>query len=455
MKRFIFSLLAAVCCLSAFFSNSTSAADRKPNVLLILCDDTGWGEFGFQGATDIPTPHIDSIAANGVKFTQGYVSCPVCSPSRAGLMTGRYQTRFGHENNAGMKRLGLDVKEKTIANRMKGLGYATAAFGKWHLGELPKYHPLKRGFDEFYGALANTSYYHPALFVDSRKSPDVIEIQDDLFYTTEQFGIRTAEWIEEHGDTPWFVYLTFNAQHNPLQAPQAYLDRFPHIGDEKRRTFAAMMSAMDDAVGKALSKIRELNQEEQTLIIFLSDNGGPSKSTTSSNLPLRGLKAMVWEGGVRIPFCMQWKGHLPAGETFAKPVIQLDLLPTIIAAAGGTVDPEWKLDGVNLLPYLTGKNPGLPHETLFWRYGDQWAIRHGDDKLVVGEGGSGRPELYDLVDDKEETRDLAPQHPEKVKKLQELYDAWNSEQAPPNAEMAPKVQPAKSGKKKLKKARNN
>jgi len=448
MTERLFCVLLTWTALALGSVRPSNATETKPNVLLIVCDDVGWGEFGFQGGTDIPTPHIDSIAANGVRFPQGYVSCPVCSPSRAGLMTGRYQTRFGHESNSGMKKLGLDVREKTIADRLKPLGYATCAVGKWHLGEVSQYHPLKRGFDEFFGALANTTYFHPELFVDSRKSPEVMPVEDDQFYTTEQYGLRAADWIEKHQAEPWFVYLPFNAQHNPLEAPQAYLDRFPQIADKKRQTFAAMMSAMDDSVGRVLGKIRELDQEEKTLVLFLSDNGGPSKSTTSSNLPLRGVKAQTWEGGMRVPFCMQWKGHLPAGKTFDEPVIQLDLLPTIISAAGGRIDPNWKLDGVNLLPYLTGEAAGAPHETLFWRYGDQWAVRHGNHKLVVAEDGNGKPELYNLAEDIAETHDLAAEQRKKVKELERLYDAWNAEQAAPNAPIEPKVKAAKKGKKK-------
>lgn len=450
-KRLLLSLVACAACFVGTVSMS-AAAETKPNVLLIVCDDVGWGEFGFQGGTDIPTPNIDSIANHGVRFRQGYVSCPVCSPSRAGLMTGRYQTRFGHESNSGMKKLGLDVRETTIADRLKTLGYATCAVGKWHLGEVAQYHPLKRGFDEFFGTLANTSYFHPLLFVDSRKSPDVIPVEDDQFYTTEQYGFRTADWIEKHQQEPWFVYLPFNAQHNPLEAPQSYLDRFPNISDKKRRTFAAMMSAMDDSVGRVLGKIRELGQEERTLVVFHSDNGGPSKSTTSSNLPLRGVKAQTWEGGIRVPFCIQWKGHLPAGKTFESPVIQLDLHPTILAAAGETIDADWKLDGVNLLPYLAGDAAGAPHETLYWRYGDQWAVRHGDYKLVVAEEGSGKPELYHLAEDVSEAHDLAADQKKKVKELQRLYDAWNAEQAAPNAPVEPKVKAEKKGKKAKKKA---
>ncbi|SFJ01801.1 sulfatase family protein [Planctomicrobium piriforme] len=416
--------------LFALPSSQLLAAERKPNFLVILTDDVGWAEYGFQGTKDIPTPNIDSIAANGVRFTQGYVSGPYCSPTRAGLMSGRYQTRFGHEFNSTAGQSGLKLEEKTIAERLKPLGYSTCAIGKWHLGSQEQFRPFNRGFDEFYGTLGNTPYYHPTQFVDTRVSREVQKVADDDFYTTDAYGERAVDWLEAHKAEPWFLYLPFNAQHGPLQAPQKYLDQFKNIEDEKRRTFAAMMAAKDAAVGKVLKKIQELNQENDTLIVFHADNGGPTAQTTSNNLPLRGFKATTWEGGVRVPFCLQWKGHVPAGLVYDKPIIQLDVLPTILAAAGGTVDPAWHLDGVDLLPYL--KNPAGPgpHETLFWRFGNQWAVRHGDWKLVVGNGGSGEPELYNLASDLSEATNLAAQEPSKVKELQHLYDSWNSEQAP-------------------------
>jgi arylsulfatase A-like enzyme len=424
-------------------------ADRKPNFLVILSDDVGWGEFGFQGAKDIPTPNIDSIAKNGVRFRQGYVSGPYCSPTRAGLITGRYQTRFGHEFNSVGEQIGLALTETTMAQRLKSLGYATCAVGKWHLGGGDEYRPMKRGFDEFYGTLGNTPYYHPAKFVDSRVSSNVQKVTDDGFYTTDAYAGRVVDWLQIHKDEPWFLYLPFNAQHGPLQAPQKYLDRFPQIQNENRRTFAAVMSAMDDAVGRVLAKLRELGQEENTLIVFLSDNGGPTRLTTSSNGPLRGVKATTWEGGIRVPFCMQWKGKLPADKTYDHPVIQLDLLPTMLAAAGAEVNPAWKLDGVNLLPYLTGQNAGRPHETLYWRFGDQWAIRHGDWKLVVGRGAGKEPGLFDLSNDLGEAKDLAAEQPEKVKELRELWNKWDLEQAPPSA---PKERPARAARNARKKA---
>ncbi len=413
------------------------AADRgKPNIIVFLSDDVGWGEYGFQGSKDIPTPNIDSIARNGTRFTNGYVAATYCSPSRAGLMTGRYPTRFGHEFNggggAGGGNFGLSVDEKTIADRLRDLGYATCAVGKWHLGAGPKFIATARGFDEFYGTVANTPFFNPPHFIDTRVSPDVKPVKDENFYTTDAYGERAVDWIGKQKGRPFFLYLPFNAQHAPLQATKKYLDRFPGIQDEKRRTFAAMMSAMDDAVGKVLAKVRELGQEENTLIFFFSDNGGPTTQTTSSNGPLRGYKAQTSEGGTRIPFCVQWKGKIPAGKDYDYPIQNLDILPTAVIAAGGKVDPAWKLDGVDLMPYLTGKNTGRPHETLYWRFGAQWAIRKGDWKLVVSRFDKLQPRLINLADDIAEAKDLSDQKPELVKELTALWKAWSAEQKEPS-----------------------
>ncbi|MCI0331908.1 MAG: sulfatase [Planctomycetes bacterium] len=438
-------------CASVFFTLSVTlqsavvavAADEKPNILVFLCDDTGWGEIGFQGNKQIPTPNIDSIAKNGIRFTQGYVAATYCSPTRAGLMTGRYPTRFGHEFNSISRESGLSLNETTMADRFKSLGYATCAIGKWHLGIKPEYRPTSRGFDEFYGTLANSAFFHPSQFVDSRMSTEVQKVDDPDFYTTDAYAERAVDWIGQQTDKPWFLYVPFNAQHAPLEAPQEYLDRFGNIKKENRRTFAAMMSAMDDAVGKILDKVREMGEEENTLIFFLSDNGGPANSTTSRNGPLRGFKAQTWEGGTRVPFCAQWKGHLPAGKTYENPVIQLDILPTALAAAGANVDPAWKLDGVNLLPYLAGEESARPHETLYWRFGKQWAVRHGDWKLVGANGGNLDGELYNLADDISESKNLAADNPDKVAELKQLWDAWNAQQVPPSS---PQEKPAKAKK---------
>jgi arylsulfatase A-like enzyme len=428
----LFGALAAAAVLAG---TSAAAEPRKPNVIVFLSDDVGYGEYGFQGCKDIPTPHIDSIAKSGVRFTAGYVSGPYCSPTRAGLMTGRYQTRFGHEFNGGgpaggKQDFGLPVTEKTIADRLKALGYATAAVGKWHLGGGPKYIATARGFDEFYGTVANTPFFNPPNFIDTRVSKDISPVKDPNFYTTDAYAERAVDWIGKNKDKPFFLYLPFNAQHAPLQATQKYLDRFPKLEGD-RRTFAAMMSAKDDAVGRVLAKVREIGQEEDTLIFFVSDNGGPTKQTTSSNGPLRGFKATTLEGGVRVPFCAQWKGKIPAGIVYEHPVIQLDILPTAVAAAGGKIDPAWKLDGVDLMPYLTGKVKGKPHEVLYWRFGEQWAIRKGDWKLVASRIDGKEPRLFNLKDDLGEAKDLTAKHPEKVKELLADWKAWNAEQKEP------------------------
>jgi arylsulfatase A-like enzyme len=332
----------------------------------------------------------------------------------------------------------LPLQEKTMADRLREAGYATVCIGKWHLGGETRFLPMNRGFDEFYGTVANTPFFNPPNFIDSRVSAEITPVQDTNFYTTDAYTARAADWLERNHQKPWFMYLPFNAQHAPLQATPKYLNRFPNIEDDKRKTFAAMMSAMDDAVGAVLKKVRDLKQEENTLIFFLSDNGGPTRSTTSTNGPLRGFKATTWEGGVRVPFCFQWKGHIKPGQVYEAPIIQLDILPTALAAAGVKIDPAWKLDGVNLLPYLTGENKSKPHETLYWRFGEQWAIRHGDYKLVEGREGDNKAWLIHLAKDISEANDLSATEPEKVKQLRGLWEAWNKEQ------MAPLWQPAQA-----------
>ncbi len=441
------SLLLAITILAnVFLYGPSGAADaKKPNLLIFYADDLGYGECGVYGCKDIPTPHIDSLARQGVKFTQGYVAATYCSPSRAGLMTGRYPTRFGHEFNAVARHSGLSLNETTLAYRLKSMGYSTCAIGKWHLGESEPYRPMKRGFDEFYGTLNNTPFFHPTNFIDSRISQEVQKINDPTFYTTDQYAIRAVDWLDRHKSEPWFLYLPFNAQHAPLEAPKKYLDRFPNLTDN-RKIFAAMMSGMDDAIGQVMSKVRELGQEENSLVFFIADNGGPTASTTSNNGPLRGFKMTTFEGGPRVPYIAQWKGKFPAGKVYEYPVMNLDVMPTIVTAAGGKVDPAWKLDGVDLVPYVTGMNSARPHETLYWRYGEQWAVRHGDWKLVVSKGGSGAPELYNLAADIGESNDLAAKETTKVAELQKLYDRWSAEQAEPTAKDSEKPNKKKAAK---------
>lgn len=448
--NFKLHLALGLTALAIFSVRSTVLAvePKQPNILLIVADDLGYGELGIQGNPQIPTPNVDSLAKNGVRFTNGYVSGPYCSPTRAGLFTGRYQQRFGHEFNPGpaqtaLDSFGLPVEEKTIGDRLKTAGYATGWFGKSHLGYLPAFHPLKRGFDEYFGFLGGAHSYLDAAGDKGNPIQRGVEPVDSVDYTTDAFGREAVGFIEKHKAAPWFVYLPFNAVHEPLKSIDKYLGRFSHIEDPKRREFAAALSALDDAVGSVLAKIRELGQEENTLIFFISDNGGPTRQTTSSNAPLRGFKAQTWEGGIRVPWIVQWKGHIPAGQVDDRPVIQLDILPTALAAAGAETKPEWKLDGVNLLPYLTSKNTEAPHEALYWRLGAQIAIRKGDWKLVKAPDGTGKQgdaggkantdgaELYNLTKDRSEINNLAATEPEKVKELAAAWEKWNSELVEP------------------------
>jgi arylsulfatase A-like enzyme len=439
MKRFVCLL---VCLLMVAGGSAAASAktladgtSRSPNVLLIVVDDTGYGEFGCQGNPQIPTPNIDSIAENGVRFTQGYVTDSLCCPSRAGLMLGRHQDRVGHETNPpwgpDWKEYGLPLSEKIMANYMNDAGYATGMVGKWHLGYKPEFWPMKRGFDEYYGNLENSSSYTTPEILDSREeNPQPRDIQQDGYFSTFAYGERARDFIARHKDNPWFMYLAFYNQHAPvIKAPPGYAEAFPEINDPKRRIFAGMMKALDEEVGKTLEMLRELGLEENTLIFLISDNGGPTPINTSVNGPLRGIKITQFEGGLRVPYMVQWKGHIPAGQVYEKPVSTLDVLPTALAAAGVEIDPDWKLEGVDLVPYLTGKTAGIPHETLCWRRGSYRTIRHGDWKLLFRKD---QPvQLYNLKEDLGEANNLAEQFPERVQNLRLRWEAWDKQNVEP------------------------
>jgi len=470
MRRF---LSIPVTLLAAFFLPQSHAADRKPNVIIIVADDLGYGELGCQGNTEIPTPNIDSIARNGVRFTSGYVTAPVCTPSRAGLLTGRYQTRFGHELNLiGAQNLredvGLPLTESTLANVLKSAGYSTGIVGKWHQGGAAKYHPLQRGFDEFFGFLHEGHFYVAPPYAGvtsflrtnqittetgvSKPTGDVIwsnhlrsneppyddrnpllrgtGLATEKEYLTDAFTREAASFIERRQSQPFFLYLAYNAVHSPMQAPPKYLDRFKHIPIIHRRVFAAMLSAMDDGVGAVLGKLHALNLEENTLLFFISDNGGPTAELTSSNQPLSGGKGQLLEGGVRIPFMVQWRNHLPAGKIFDQPVISLDMYSTILAATTAKPPTGRSIDGVDLLPHLTGANPKPPHDTLAWRYGQQAALRKGDWK-IYRPGGQQPWQLFNLASDASETQNLAAQKPDTVKDLESAWTQWNAHNIPP------------------------
>jgi arylsulfatase A-like enzyme len=427
-------------------------APAKPNIVVLLADDLGFADLGFQGGRDIPTPNLDALAAGGVRCTNGYVSGPYCSPTRAGLLTGRYQQRFGHEFNPGggaggegATPPGLPLSETTIADRLKSAGYATGLVGKWHLGGAPQFHPRRRGFDEFFGFLGGQHNYFP----EGQDAPIYrgTEVIKEEGYLTDAFAREAVSFVDRHKGHPFFLYLAFNAVHTPMHATDDRVARFASIADEKRRTYAAMLSALDEAVGKVVEKLRADGLEENTLIFFFSDNGGPTMLGTTTNAskndPLRGSKRTTLEGGIHVPFVAHWKGKLPAGKVYEQPVIQLDLLPTALAAAGVEADLSWKLDGANLLPALKGEAKEPPHEALYWRLGEQFAIRVGDWKLVrydvaidtPGARSNGRGvgpvRLYNLAEDIGESRDLAKEKPEKVEELLAAWKAWDKQLAKP------------------------
>lgn len=435
-KSFLFLAFtwASSCVLSA------APATARPNILVILADDLGYADLGIQGSKDIPTPHIDSLAHHGMRCTEGYVSSPMCSPSRAGLLTGRSQSRFGHDINwepdwpvEPNDPRGLPLTQKTLADHLKPVGYHTGVVGKWHLGEAPPFHPNRRGFDEFFGFIGGGHNYPTGSY---RSSPPQNHYNSQLErngvpqpitpgYLTTVLGEESAAFIHRNKEKPWLLYSAFNAPHTPMQATPELLERVKHIADESRRTYAAMVVGMDDAVGRILKQLRDDGLEERTLIFFLSDNGGPPEDNASSNAPLRGRKGQMWEGGIRVPFLTQWKGVLPAGKTYDRPVSSLDILPTALSVAGASSIAGEPLDGVDLMPYFTGKKTGDPHEWLFWRIAERdiWAVRSGDHKLVKqGE----KTNLFDLATDFRESKDLDAKSPEVQQRLQTAYDDWSA-----------------------------
>jgi len=456
MKRFIvfLALLAPVC------AHAVAADKAKPNILIILADDMGYGDAGFNGCKDIPTPTIDSIAKNGVRFSAGYVTAPQCAPSRSGLLTGRYQNWFGCEVNDDLENKGITRGIRLFGDYLHPAGYRTGIVGKWHLGTEPEgCHPLQRGFDFFYGFLGGGSFYFPR---DNAKTiPSILDgraPQQVTGFLTDAFGDQAIRFIESSKDKPFFLYLAFNAPHAPLQAPQSYLDRFRYLAvpgepgvrcdytkkhiDHPRQVYAAMIAAMDDNIARILACLRRLGAEDNTLIVFLSDNGGPTYVTAASNAPLRGVKGDTLEGGIRVPFAMQWKAVIPAGQTIDAPISSLDLLPTALAAAGAPVPPDANFDGMNILPLVTGQEKPGPR-TLTWRFPfppkqpklHVWAVRQGDWKLVKEVVRDDKTHkmamdtkvgLYQLSRDITESNDLSAEHPRKRQALQSTYDDWNS-----------------------------
>lgn len=400
-----------------------------PNIVILLSDDAGYNEFSLNGSRAIATPRIDSIAKSGVHFTHGYVSGTVCSPSRAGLLTGRYQQRFGHEFNippAYSETNGLPLTETLLPAVLKDAGYRTIALGKWHLGYAPKFHPMERGFTDYYGFLQGSRSYFP-LPKPGRLNQILLDrepvAKEDFTYMTDQLADKAVDYIGKHKDKPFFLYLAFNATHGPNHATREDLAA---AGGDKIK---AMTIALDRAVGKVLDGLRQNGVYDNTMVVFTNDNGG---ATGHDNKPLRGHKSQTYEGGIRVPFAIQWPAAIKGAQKCDAPVITLDLFATAMAVAGIDKSPGKPLDGINLLPIMTGKTTARPHQTLYWKTGSPWAVRDGDLKLVGGntdQPGTGFA-LFDLAADTSETKNLATDRPDDVKRLRALYDTWQATHKP-------------------------
>lgn len=443
---FLFVFLAMLAALNpALF-----AAAPPPNILVILADDLGYGDLGIHGGKEVPTPHIDALAASGVRCTNGYVTAPICAPSRAGFITGRYQTRFGFEHNPRVgdeNKLGLPAGQQTLADHLRTAGYATGLVGKWHLGFSPAFLPQNRGFDDYFGFLVAMHNFilerEAAPKFEAAYSRNMIyrgrERQKIDGYTTDLFTDEALAFMDRQGNKPWFLYLAFNAVHTPLEILSTYGDRVPaEITDPERRGYLSLLIGLDDNIGRIRAHLRETGREKNTLIFFFSDNGGAGRKpflsyNTGNNAPLRGDKGQVLEGGIRVPFIVSWPGKLPPGANYDEPVISLDIAATAIAAAGGVTPPD--LDGKNLIPFLTGEKSGHPHHALHWRLGPQRAIRAGNWKLVDWRDFAAKSQsgwqLYDLSTDVGEKNNVASRHPAFVGELAQAWERWNEKNIAP------------------------
>ena len=437
-------VLFAVLFSAASVANASAeeAVARKPNIIVILADDMGYGDLGCQGTVeDVRTPHIDTLAEHGVRFTQAYVTAPQCGPSRAALLSGRYQNRFGFESNEWAYNPGMPRSVSLISERLKEQGdYATGYIGKWGITSKRHSYPPKRGFDESYWGQDGNIYFPdtPSKYnTQMKRGMEPIELDT---YSTDAFGREAIDFIERHEDEPFFLLISYITPHEPMEAKESDLERFAHIEDPLRRTTLAMIACMDDNVGNMLELLKEKGLEEDTLIFFLSDNGG-YPGNGSLNTPYRGTKSQMLEGGIHVPFLMQWKGQLPEGKVYEEVVSSLDIVPTTLAVAGVEAQPEWQLDGVNLLPYIVGRADGVPHETLFWRYKawskkpeqDGWAIRKGEWMLVRNGWAKAAPALYHLADDPEQREDLSRTQPERYDDMLKLWSRWDQGNAVPGS----------------------
>lgn len=397
----------------------------KPNVIIILADDAGYVDFGFMGSHDLDTPNIDNLAKEGVIFSDAHVTASVCAPSRAGLLTGKYQQRFGFESNAtGDAKsgdIGLSDDVVTMANVFQKNNYKTIAIGKWHLGATTTDHPNKRGFDEFYGFLAGSRSYFP---IDNPDQEHMLQQNGKRIvfdgYLTDVLGNRSVSFVEENKDHPFFMYLAYNAVHTPMEAKETDLKKFK---DHPRQYLAAMTWSLDQNIGKLRNKLKDLNLLDNTLIYFLSDNGG-AHNNDSQNGPLKGWKGNEFEGGHRVPFVVSWPAKIKPNQTFEGLTSSLDIFATSLAAAHIKPDKSLQLDGVNVLPYLFKEKKGNPHKELYWRKLEESAARMGDFKLVqLKDFGA---TMYNLSQDLGEMSNLSTADTVTFNTLSKKYATWES-----------------------------
>lgn len=400
---------------------------ERPNIVIILTDDQGYGDVScYDNPGDIRTPNIDRLAKAGVKLTSGYSTGTICAPSRAGLMAGRYQARFGVMHNRDIFNEGF-VQQTTLPQVLKDSGYVTGMVGKWHLGRTEeKCWPNNRGFDEFYGFLPAMRTYFTVGVVKNPLYRNTEPLPEPEEYLTDVFNREAVAFIDRHAakEKPFMLYLSYNAPHYPLQAKEEDIKLF-NTGDKKRDIYLAMMKTVDEGVGMVLDKLKSEGVAENTLIFFLSDNGG-EPHFSGHNGKLRGHKGTMFEGGHRVPFIVSWSKQVPAGKTCDVPVMSFDIFATSVAAAGGKMPTDREYDSRDIMPILKGDQTEPPRPTLHWAPGGQnsFAIRHHDWKLVSENKKVFTPMLFDLSKDIGETTDLSSKHPDKVKELTALHRTW-------------------------------
>ncbi|MEG3659260.1 sulfatase-like hydrolase/transferase [Arenibacter palladensis] len=412
------------------YENIREPSDR-PNFVFIVADDLGYGDLGFTGSTQIKTPNIDQLAQTGIFCTQGYVSSAVCSPSRAGFLTGINQVEFGHDNNLANTQpgfdpqfLGLPIEQKTIADYLKPLGYVSGIIGKWHLGYENQFHPLKRGFDKFWGYRGGGhDYFNSKPEGKGYMSPleSNYKTPQPITYITDDKGDECVDFIKRHKNEPFFLFASFNAPHTPMQATQADLALYGHIQDKKRQTYAAMVHRLDVNVGRIIDAIAEHDLDKNTLVVFISDNGGPIDNG-SINSPYNGKKGTLLEGGLHVPFILNWPQTLPSGKTYSQMVSSLDFAPTFLALAGGNVK-EYPFSGSDLIPHLMEDGNQIPHDNLMWRFTISAAIREGDYKLI--RLPDRLPLLFHLPSDIAEQHNIALDNLDITRDLLEKLGNWD------------------------------